>query len=318
MGCKVLVTDRRHASIENERAVLEPLGAEVVDKFSATEDELIENAKGAIGLLVSYAKVSRRVMEALPDLKIAVKYGVGYDNLDTKAAKELGVYTVNVPDYCVEEVALQAMAHVMNGLRWSHFFTSEVRSGVWTKDPAAVCSLHRASGMRAGFLGFGRIARCLSSYIAPMVKGISYYDPAIADAPGADRVGSVEELFASCDIVSLHAPLMPATSGIVGRKSLSSARSCILVNTSRGGLVDRPALIEALDAGRVAFFGSDVGWEEPLDMASAENMDLVARKNVAFTPHMGWCSIESEREVRVKAAMEIARVIKGERPLHVV
>jgi D-3-phosphoglycerate dehydrogenase / 2-oxoglutarate reductase len=318
MAIKVLVTDRRHASLENERAILEPLGVDVVDKFSESEDELIENGRGAIGMLVSYAKITRRVMKSLPELKIAVKYGVGYDNLDTKAAAELGVYTVNVPDYCVEEVALQALAHVMNGLRFTHYFSAEVRNGIWAKDPAAICTLHRPSGMTAGFVGYGRIARCLSGYLRPIVGSMKFFDPFVPSAEGVAKCESVEELFGACDIVSLHSPLSAQTKGIVGNGPLSGARGCILVNTSRAGLVDRTALLGALDSGKVGFFGADVGWEEPLAMDVPENAALVGRSNVSITPHMGWYSVESEKDVRSKAAMEIARVIKGGKPLHIV
>ncbi len=318
MALKVLVTDRRHDSLENERAVLEPLGVEVVDLFSSTEDELIENGRGVMGMLVSYARVTRRVMQALPELRIAVKYGVGYDNLDTKAAAELGVYTVNVPDYCVEEVALQALAHIMHGIRLSHLFASEVVKGSWEKNPASKGTLHRPSGQCAGFLGYGRIARKLSSYLAPVVGSMCYYDPFVPSVDGLRTCSSPEELFSTCDIISLHSPLTDETRNIVDDGLLSHARSCILVNTSRAGLVDRSALLRSLDAGTIAFFGADVGWEEPLAMDVDENADLLSRKNVTITPHMGWYSAESERDVRKKAAMEIARVIRGERPLHVV
>jgi D-3-phosphoglycerate dehydrogenase len=313
---KVLVTDRRHTSLVNEQSVLEPLDVELVDKFSSTEDELIENGKGAIGMLVSYAKVTRRVMEALPDLKIAVKYGVGYDNLDTQAGSELGVYTVNVPDYCIEEVALQSLALIMEGLRHAFYFAGEIKAGRWAKDPSVI-KMHRPSVLTAGFVGIGRIAGRLVSYLKPLVNSIKYYDPFVNEVPGLERSPSLEALFASCDIISLHSPLTETTKGMVSSKVLNSARGCVLVNTSRGALVDRPSLIQALDSGKLGFYGADVGWEEPL-AENSDNANLLARPNVLITPHLGWYSEESEIEVRKKAAMEIARVIRGEKPLHVV
>jgi len=318
MSIKVLVTDRRHPSLDNERRVLEPLGVELVDKFSATEDELIENGKGVMGMLVSYARVTRRVMQALPELKIAVKYGVGYDNLDTAAGKELGVYTVNVPDYCIEEVALQAISIVMNALRYTHYYARDVKSGTWQKDPSSVRILHRPSTLTAGFMGYGRIARKLADYLKPVVSSMRFYDPFVPAADGLTKVETIEELFSSCDIISIHSPLTEATRGIVDDSILSKARSCTIVNTSRAAVIDRSALIRALDAGTVGFYGADVSWEEPVDMSNSENVNLLKRDNVIVTPHIGWYSAEAEQDVRIKAAMEIARVIKGEKPLHVV
>lgn len=317
MKYKVLITDRRHKSIAQERAVLEPLGVEIVDHFCTDEDELIQYGQGAIGLLVSYANVSRRVMEALPDLKIAVKYGVGYDNLDTAAAAELGVFTVNVPDYCVEEVALQALSLIMNGLRFGHFFGEEVRRGNWIKDPSVI-TMHRPSAMRMGFIGLGRIARKLAEYMKPIVSSFSFYDPFIEKAEGFQKYTSLSEMFATCGIISIHSPLTKETQNMVGKAILEKANDLVLVNTSRAAVVDRTSLIAALENGNIHFYGADVNWEEPTDMHNPENQKLLSMKNVLITPHSGWYSEESENDVRRKAALEIARVIKGERPLHVV
>jgi D-3-phosphoglycerate dehydrogenase len=313
---KVLVTDRRHPSLISERSILEPLDVEIVDKFSETEDDLIKNGAGTVGMLVSYAKVTRRVMEALPDLKIVVKYGVGYDNLDTKAASELGIYTVNVPDYCMEEVALQAMALVMEGLRYTFHFSNDVKAGGWTKDPSCI-KMHRPSTLTAGIVGFGRIAGTLASYLKPLVKAVKYYDPFVDNVSGLEKICSLKDLFAKCDIISLHSPITETTRGMISEDVLDSAKGLILVNTSRAELVNRHTLIWALDNGKIGFYAADVGWEEPL-AKNNDNANLLVRKNVLITPHMGWYSEESEIDVRKKAAMEIARVIRGEKPLHVV
>ncbi len=317
MKYKVLITDRRHRSITQERAILEPLGVEIVDHFCTNEDELIQYGQGAIGFLVSYANITRRVMEALPDLKIVVKYGVGYDNFDTQAAAELGIYTVNVPDYCIEEVALQALSLIMNGLRFSHFFGGEVRRGNWIKDPSII-TMHRPSAMQMGFIGLGRIARKLAEYMKPIVASCSFYDPFVEQAEGFQKYVSLSEMFAACRIISIHSPLTKETQNMIGKAVLEKANDLVLVNTSRAAVVDRTSLIAALESGNVHFYGADVNWEEPIDIYNLENQKLLSMKNVLITPHSGWYSEESENDVRRKAALEIARVIKGERPLHVV
>jgi D-3-phosphoglycerate dehydrogenase / 2-oxoglutarate reductase len=266
---------------------------------------------------VSYARITRRVMQALPELRIAVKYGVGYDNLDTVAAAELGIFTVNVPDYCVEEVALQALSLILTGLRRVPFFASEVKRGHWISDPSAV-PIHRLSGINLGLVGFGRIARKLAECARPMVKEVRYFDPNVSEAGDAVRCMSIEELVSTSAILSVHAPLTPQTRSLIGARQLSDVKGLIVVNTSRAAVVDQLALRDALRDGRVAFYAADTHWEEPADMTDAVGSELLALDNVLVTPHMGWYSVESEKEVRKKAAMEIARVIRGERPLHIV
>ncbi len=314
---RVLITDRRHPSIAQEEAVLEPLGVQIIDHFCSSEDELIEYGRGAIGFLVSYAKVTRRVMQALPELKIAVKYGVGYDNLDTVAAGELGVYTVNVPDYCVEEVALQGLSLVLNGLRFTSYFAEEVRKGNWITDPSYM-PIHRLSEVSVGFVGFGRIARKLAEYVRPMAKETRFFDPYVKSANDAIKCAALDELISTCGIISVHTPLTPDSQGMLGTGQFTAGNGLILINTSRAAVVDKIALREALRNGGVRFYGADTYWEEPLNVIDPVNRELLSMRNVLITPHMGWYSAESENEVRRKAAMEVARVIKGESPLHIV
>ena len=316
---KVLITDSRHPSIENERAVLEPLGVELVNEFCSNEDELIKNGKGAIGMLVTFANVSRRVMEALPELKIIVRYGVGYDTLDPKAAAELGKYTVNVPDYCTEEVALHALALAMEGLRRVYYYSGKVKSQGWTKEDVGGAVLNRPSQMCAGIVGIGRIGRAFAAYIKPVFGKVKYYDPFVDKVEGLERCNSLEELMASCDLVSVHTPLNESTRNLISKKQFdASKKGLMLVNTARAGMVNKSALVEALDSGQIGFFGADVWWEEPMDYNNRENVNLVVHPNVVVTPHVAWLSEKSSVDLRRLAAMEIARVIKGEKPLHVV
>jgi len=317
---KVLLTDMRHSSAGEERKVFEPFGIEIDTTFCRTEEDLIRNGRGAAGFLVSYAQVTRRVMESLPDLKVIVKYGVGVDNIDIPAAHELGRHVANVPDYCVEEVALQAMTLSLSGLRMSHAFGAQVRTGNWVEDLTAAF-LHRISGSTLGLIGYGRIARRLELYMRPMVARVLAYDPFQA-RPDADRalnaelVDSIDGLFEECGVISIHAPLTSQTRGMVGARALAHSRGAILINTSRAAIVNKEDLASALDAGRISFYGADTFWQEPADYADPWTSGFLSRKNVLVTPHMGWYSVESEAELRRKAAQEVLRVIQGERPLH--
>ena len=316
---KVLVTDMRHGSIEEEKRVLEPAGVTIETTFCRTEGELIRHGRGAFGFLVSYVQVSRRVMEQLPDLRIIVKYGVGVDNIDVEAARQLGKIVACVPDYCVEEVAAHTLALMLAGLRMLFPLAEAAKTGRWIEDPSAE-RLRRPTSLTAGVLGMGRIGRRVATCLEPLVARILFYDPyvsgTVSSRNGWESVGSLAELVKRSQILSLHAPLNEETYNLIDAEALARANGLVLVNTSRADLVNRVALETALVEGRVCFYGSDVFWQEPPDYSDPGSVAFLGRRDVLVTPHMAWYSEESEREVRRKAAEEILRVVQGERPLH--
>ncbi len=316
---KVLVTDRRHASLEEEKKVLEPLGVEVVDGLCQTEEDLIDKGRGAVGFLVSYAKITERVMKTLPELSIIVKYGVGVDNIDLEAARRLGKYVANVPDYGTEEVALQALSLLLVGLRKTCYFGGEVRNKNWIENPDTE-TIYRLSDQNLGLVGFGRIARKLGFFMENLVNKIYFYDPYLKELPDlSDKYQSVESLpdiFSQAKLVSIHAPLNPVTKRMIDEKSLSQAKEVILVNTSRADIIDRLVLEKALNSQKVIFYGADVFWGEPPNFQDPWVCQFFKRKDVLITPHVGWYSRESEIDLRRKAAEEVARVIKGGKPLN--
>ncbi|MBP9015511.1 MAG: C-terminal binding protein [Candidatus Atribacteria bacterium] len=318
---KVLVTDRRHASLEEEKKVLEPLGVEVVDGLCQTEEDLINKGRGAVGFLVSYAQITERVMKALPDLSIIVKYGVGVDNIDLGAARRLGKYVANVPDYSTEEVALQALSLLLVGLRKACYFGGEVRSRNWIENPDTEV-IYRLSSQNLGLVGFGRIARKLGFFMESLINKIYFYDPYIKELPDKSSkyqsVESLPDVFSQAKLVSIHAPLNPTTRGMIDKNSLSQAKEVILVNTSRADIIDRLALEEALNSQKVIFYGADVFWGEPPNFQDPWVDRFIKRKDVLITPHVGWYSIESEKDLRRKAAEEVVRVIKGDKPLNLI
>jgi len=311
----------RHSSIAEEKAVLESAGVTIDTTFSETEEDLIKNGQGAIGFLVSFAQVTRKVMEALPDLKVIVKYGIGVDNIDVKAATELGKYVANVSDFCTEEVALHALSLVSSGLRMIHFFGGEVKKKHWSEDVTSE-AIERPSLLNLGLVGFGKIARKFASYMENIVPKIYYFDPYISEFDAGKeqykRIEDLTELFERCHIISLHPPLTNETRGLVNQEILSHAKDIILVNTSRGGVIEKHGLAYALEAGNVKFFGADVYWEEPPDFDDPWNIAFLNRKNVYVTPHIAAYSRTSEKEVRRKAAEEVLRVIQGKKPLNLV
>ncbi len=318
---KALITDMRHASASEEKKVFDAAGIELDTTFSNNEDELIEHGRGAVGFLVSYAKVTRRVMEALPDLKVIVKYGIGVDTIDLAAATDLGKYVANIPDYCTEEVALHALALALGGLRMVPKFSLMVRNGTWAADPEGTI-VSRPSMERLGLVGFGRIARKLHELAKPVFSETLFFDPFLDASQirvqGVRKVATLGELFAESSVVSVHTPLTPQTTGLVDRAAVSNGRGVVLINTGRGGVVAEDAVREGLEKGWLSFFGADVYWQEPPDFGDPATESFLRDPRVSITPHVGWCSAMSAQEVRRKAAEEVVRVAIGGRPLNVV
>ncbi|GAI91630.1 unnamed protein product, partial [marine sediment metagenome] len=164
--------------------------------------------------MVSYAKITRRVMEALPELRIIVKYGVGVDNIDLAAAHELGKYVANVPDYCIEEVALHTLSLTLAGLRRSFYFSEQVKRKNWLSDPGPE-QIFRFSSTNLGLIGFGRISRKFAYFMERMVARIYFYDPYVnnldLDNKKYSHLESLEELIKRVKTLSIHVPFTAET-----------------------------------------------------------------------------------------------------------
>ena len=304
--------------------MLEPAGVVLDTTFCRSEEDLIRHGQGAFAFLVSFAPLTRRVMEQLPELKIIVRYGVGMDNVDVEAARELGKIVANVPDYCVEEVAAHTLALILAGLRMLFPLTEAAKKGRWIADPSPE-KLRRPTSLTAGIAGLGRIGRRVAECLRPLVAKILFYDPYYENSRKScfpdkffdwESVDSLTDLVERCQILSLHAPLNEETLDLIDVGLLARADRLILVNTSRAALINREALENALVEGRVSFFGSDVFWQEPPDYSDPRTVRFLKRRDVLVTPHMAWYSGDSERELRRKAAEEILRVLQGGQPLH--
>jgi D-3-phosphoglycerate dehydrogenase len=312
----LLIDDADHRSLDVERSVLSTAGVELMVARATTPADIIEAGRDAVGMLVTYARVDESILEALPDLRVIVKLGIGYDNIDVAAADRLGISVANVPDYGDEEVAVHALTLILTAVRAVPKSSLATRNGRWLTDLPAL-GVRRFSSMRVGTIGMGRIARRLHSYLAAFNVRRVFFDPYVDEVEGAEKVDSVESLISECDVVSLHLPLNENTRGIISHGLLSKAkRRLILVNTARAGLIDRDALAAALRSGTVAHFGSDVFWSEPFDFNDSGTRQIVQSEAVVVTPHIAWYSDESDRELRAKASREVLRVIDGKHPLH--
>lgn len=255
---------------------------------------------------------------ALRATGVLVRAGIGYDIIDVDAATAAGIWVVNVPDYCVDEVADHTILLLLSAWRRVTELERVWHAGAWVA-PDLVPPVNRVRGRRLGVVGFGRIGRAVAHRARAFGFEVVAHDPALADdilrSMDVEPIG-MDELFETSDAVTLHCPITPATAHLVDAGRLARVRpGLVLVNTSRGGLVDLAALDDALEDGRVAAVGLDVLEDEPNpDLSRA----LFSRSNVLLTPHLAWYSLESRRDLALKAAEEAYRFISGEAPRNVI
>jgi D-3-phosphoglycerate dehydrogenase / 2-oxoglutarate reductase len=312
MSLVVAITDYVFPSVEPERAVLEPLGAELRPAQCKSEEEIIALTQEADAVLNCYAKMTARVIDKLKRCKIIARYGIGVDNVDLVAASKARILVTNVPDYCIDEVSDHALALLLALARRITVADGGVKAGAW--DVVAHAGIRRLRGQTLGLLGFGKIAKALASKVQPLGMKVLVHDPYIEPALIA-RLGvqavSMDKLLAEADAISIHVPLSLETRNLIGQRELARMKpTAFLINTSRGGIVDEQALAEALKAGRLGGAALDVLSVEP----PPPDHPLRQAPNIILTPHLAFYSRESVIELQTKAAEEVARALRGEPP----
>jgi D-3-phosphoglycerate dehydrogenase len=310
----IAVTDSPFHSLDPAKAALARIDPELRMSKSASAEDILAVAREADAVLVTYARLPGELLRQLTRCKSIGRFGLGVDNIDLPAAAALGITVTYVPDYCMQEVSDHAMALLLALARKVPFSNQLVQAGRWEVPP--VVPIHRLSGRVLGLIGFGNIPRAL----APKAKAFGlrvvthdpYADAAVLSAAGVESMG-FDELLAVSDFVSVHAPLSPATRGLINAQALGRMkRGALLINTARGPLVDEEALIAALDAGHLGGAALDVVAVEPLPKDSR----LIGRDNVILTPHTGFYSVEALEELQTKCASDVARVLSGEKPVY--
>jgi D-3-phosphoglycerate dehydrogenase len=312
---KALVTDAEYSSLDIEAGVLAAAGHELRVAACKTAEDVVEAGAGVDAMLVQYAPITAAVFEALPQLRLVSRYGVGVDAVDTQAAQRHRVWVCNVPDYGTTEVALHAVAMLLALLRNLAGHDRAVRSGHW--DYHLGGELRRPSSLTLGVVGLGRIGRMAAERAAPWFGAVVGYDPYLPDSawPEGFERADLPEVFARSSAVTLHLPLTDATHGFVGLDLLERMPTgSYLVNTSRGGLVDLDALLDALESGRLAGVALDVLPQEP----PPNDHPLLTHPRALITPHVAWYSEEAEVELRRKAAQNIVDWAQTGRPTYAV
>jgi D-3-phosphoglycerate dehydrogenase len=313
-GPVIAVTDSVFPTLDPAKAALARLNPTYRMSKSVNADDIVAAAKDADAVLVTYAKLTRDVLNQFTRCKAIGRFGLGVDNIDLPTAKEKGIAVNYVPDYCIREVSDHAMALLLSLIRKVPLSNKLVQSGRW--EMPAVVPIRRIEGTVLGLIGFGHIPRLVApkaqAFGIKVIAHDPFAKPEIFKAANVESV-DLDTLFKTSDYVSVHAPLLPATRGMMNAAAFAKMKKgAYIVNTARGPLVDEPALIAALDSGQIGGAGLDVVAAEPL----AKDSPLLGRDNVIISPHTAFYSIEALNELQTKCATDVARVLSGEKAVY--
>ncbi len=305
----VVVTDATFPDVDAEEAAAKAMGAQFQRAACGTEDEVAEAVAGAKVAVVQFAPFTSKAVAALAPGARVIRYGVGYNNLDTVAMRAAGVGGAYVPDYCTDEVADHTAAMILSRLRKLAAFDASVRAGDW-QAVAVARPMPAFAESTIGFFGFGRIAQSVAARLAPFRFRLIACDPFMPEGTNVTPV-SFAELLAESDCISLHAPATPETLGAFGSRAFAAMKpTAVLVNSARGDLVDETALAQALSSATIAGAALDVFLAEPLP----ETSPLRAAPNLSLSPHAAWYSEVAVCELQRLVADEITRALRGDPP----
>lgn len=319
---KVIITDFITEPLDHERGVLDG-HAEVVALGAMSESELRGRVEHADAIMVyHYFRLTAATIDRLENCRVIVRPGVGYDGVDIEAARKRGIPVCNVPDYGTEEVADSALAMALSLSRGTHFLNSRLRRGIGAWNQEQATPIPRLRGRVFGLVGCGRIGTATAMRATAFGFDVVFFDPYLPDgvdkALGVRRADSLGALLGQSHIVSLHCPLTEETRGLIGTREIARMpEGSILVNTSRGGVLDTAAAVEALASGHLAAAGIDVLEQEPPPgdspvLAAWRDPDHPAHDRLLLNPHSAFYCEEGAEEFRTKGAREVLRALRGE------
>jgi D-3-phosphoglycerate dehydrogenase len=308
---KVVVTDYTFPSLDMERAILEPTGCEFVAAQCKTPAELIPLVADADYIITQFAPINAAVLATMNRARVIARYGIGVDNIDLEAARQRGIPVCNVPDYCIDEVADHTLALILATGRavvpsWTH-----VKTGHWTL-PVPLDAMWALKDTTVGVVGFGRIGRAVVKRLLAFGCKLLVHDPFLSpDKIKAEGCApaSFDELLRAADLITMHVPSTAGTRQMINRETMIKIRAgVVLVNVSRGTLIDTGALIDALQRGHVRAAALDVLDPEPIPPDSA----LLKMNNVIITPHSASVSVRAVRTLRESVAKTVLCAMRGE------
>ena len=310
---QVIITDCDHGSIREEKEEFDRIGVELTLVQIKEEEDLIRVCRDADGLINQYALLTRNVLDKLPKCKVIARYGVGVDSIDLNAATDLGIIVANVPDYCIDEVSDHAIAMILSLARKTSFFNQRAKSGEW--DFRLGIPIHRIRGKTLGLIGCGKIGLEVARKIAGFGVRVISFDPYVEKAPEGIELTDFNTVLKKSDFISIHCPLNQSTHHLLGEDEFKKMeKKPLLINTSRGPIINEKALIQALEEGHLSGAGLDVLEREPPDSGNP----MLKMENVILSPHAGFYSEESISELKRRTAKNVSDVLMGRWPLSVV
>lgn len=305
------------ADFRQEKEIIGNSGNRCVLAECKTPDEVAAAAAGAEVMGVNLFRVDAALLDRLPRLKAIVRYGIGYDVVDVDACTARGVMLVNMPTYCVTDVAVHTLALLLDVNRKVTMYDREARQGRW--DVSHGYPIRRFESLTAGLLGFGNIARVFAGYVRALGMKAAAYDPFVADEVfrqhGVAKM-DLDQLLARADVVSVHVPNIPATRHLIRAETIAKMKDGVMIlNTSRGAIIALDDLVAALRSGKVAAAGLDVFEGEPITDLSHP---MYQCETLVITPHMAYISVESSAVQHTEAAQAAVAVFRGDIPPNVV
>lgn len=311
MKGRVLITDHPWPDVELERSIIEGAGFGLVSggQSAGSDDDVVHLVQSTdpVAILTCWAPVSKRAVEAPTRLAAVSRIGVGLDNIDVAAATGRGAWVTNVPDYCVGEVSDHALSLTLSFLRGVVAGDREIKACGWHIPTE---SSPRLAELSVAIVGYGRIGRETARKFRALGCRVLVSDPFVKEVAEGEEVADMGAVQERADVIILHAPLTEHTHHLIDATFLQRcARRPLIVNVSRGGLIDNAAMEAALDAGMVRGAALDVIEGEP-----SPPVALLRHPSAIITPHVAYRSFESMLELRRRACEEAVRILAGERP----
>jgi D-3-phosphoglycerate dehydrogenase len=309
---KVYVAEKSYMDYSAEREIVEKADGKLVFARCKDEKDIIEQCADADAILLRQTPLGERALEKLKNLRVISRYGVGYDNVDIEAASRRGVVVTIVPDYCIGEVADHTIALLMSSIRRIPLRDRLVRKGSW--DLTWKHPVFRTKNKTLGLIGYGKTAREVKKRLSGFPFRFAAHDPFVPENVfKKDDILRLDfhSLVLISHFISIHVPLNEETYHMFNISTFRKMRrSCVLINTSRGQIVDNTALYTALKERYISMAALDVYENEPYDVKNP----LSTLDNVILSDHASWYSAESQKELQIRTALEAVRVLCGEMP----
>lgn len=313
---KIVVLDGRalEPEVQNWSAIEHAIPESTFEWYPTTAAaDVVRRAAGAEIVVINKVKLGESELAQLPDLKLIAITATGYDNVDLKAASANGVTVCNVPIYSTQSVAQHVFACLLSVIHRPFEHNVAIHEGAWQAAGQFtfwLSPLTELAGKTMGIVGFGRIGQATAKLAQAFGMNLKISSRTKRDVPGFESATwcDVEELFETCDVVSLHCPQTDANRGFVNRDLLSRMKpTASLVNTARGGLINESDLADCLNEGKLAAACLDVASAEPI----APDNPLLKARNCLLTPHIAWTTVEARSRLMGFVAENIKAFVSG-------